>query len=85
MNSAFFNCNNLAQIDLSSFETPNLISASLMFGNSLMHVSPRLKVLDLSNFDTTPVSEVNMNMSSMFYGCSSLKKAPELPATTLAT
>ena len=59
----FSGCSNLSEIDLSGFDTSNVISMTYMFANC-----NNLSNLDLSTFDTSNVTE----MDSMFYGCSNL-------------
>jgi surface protein len=56
-------CSNLTSLDLSNFDTSNVISMSAMFNGCR-----NLTSLDLSSFDTSNVD----SMSSMFSGCSSL-------------
>ena len=59
MNSMFYN-STATTLDLSSFDTSNVIDMTNMFYNSTA------TTLDLSSFDTSNVT----NMSNMFYGCS---------------
>ena len=54
----FWNCSNLTNIDLSSFDTKNIINMSYMF-----HYCINLTNIDLSSFDTKNLT----NMSYMFY------------------
>ena len=66
----FCDCNNIIDIDLSSFQdTKNVNNMSFMFNrcNSLKSLP------DISNWDTKNVN----NMSYMFFGCESLKKIPK--------
>ena len=62
-NYMFCNCNSIISIDLSNFNTRNIINMNHMFYfcHSLMNIN-------LSNFDTEKVT----NMSYMFSNCSSL-------------
>ena len=62
-NFMFCNCKSLSSIDLSNFNTQNVINMEYMFSycNSLLSI-------DLSNFNTQNVT----NMQSMFYNCNSL-------------
>ena len=62
-NYMFFECSSLTNLNLSNFNTTNVIDMSFMFERC-----PSLTNLNLSNFNTTNVT----NMSSMFDGCSSL-------------
>jgi len=59
----FFNCSNLTNIDLSSFDTKNVTNMSSMFCDCF-----NLKNIDLSSFDTKNVT----NMSHMFSCCFNL-------------
>ena len=59
----FKNCENIVNIDLSSFDTKNVIDMSEMFSGC-----SGLENIDLSSFDTKNVT----NMSNMFSGCSKL-------------
>ena len=63
MNSMFYNCNSLANLDLSSFNTSNVTSMNSMFYNC-----QKLATLDLSSFNTSNVT----SMRNMFYYCYSL-------------
>jgi hypothetical protein len=56
---------NLEILDLSNFETSNIINMEGMFCCCM-----RLKELNLSNFNTSKVT----NMEAMFYACANLKK-----------
>ncbi|MBR3171498.1 MAG: BspA family leucine-rich repeat surface protein [Lachnospiraceae bacterium] len=60
----FRGCTSLTNLDLSSFDTSNVIYMSNMF----YHCGNNLTSLDLSSFNTSKVKD----MSSMFYNCSSL-------------
>ena len=64
LNCIFMNCNKLLSIDLSKFNTYNIINMSYMFSHCSFLVS-----LDLSNINTNNVT----NMSNMFSHCCSLK------------
>jgi len=64
-NRMFFGCSSLQSIDLSSFNTTNVIDMSDMFCNCYS-----LQSIDLSSFNTTNVKEMGL----MFSDCSSLKK-----------
>jgi len=59
----FFGCNNLIDIDLSSFDTKNTTNIGGMFYNCI-----NLKKINLSSFDTKNVTDMN----SMFYNCNNL-------------
>ena len=59
----FFGCENLIYIDLSSFNTINIINTSNMFSGC-----KKLINIDLSSFNTKNVK----NMSQMFYDCNKL-------------
>lgn len=61
----FSGCNNLCSVDVSGFDTGQVIDMSRMFCGC-----SSLKELDLSNFDTSQVT----NMGSMFSECSSLTR-----------
>ncbi len=65
MSSMFKNCSSLESIDLSNFDTKNVISMHSMFRGC-----SSLKKLDLTNFDTSSVR----SMFEMFYDCSNLEK-----------
>ena len=57
----FYNCSSLKELDLSNFNTNNVINMSYMFFDC-----SSLKELNLSNFNTNNV----INISGMFGGCS---------------
>ena len=59
----FYDCSNLINIDLSSFDAENVTNMSNMFGGCY-----NLTNINLSSFDTKNVT----NMYSMFYNCSNL-------------
>ena len=61
----FYGCDNIIGIDLSSFDTKNIINMKNMFMFCI-----NLKSIDLSNFNTTNVE----NMENMFYRCKNLIK-----------
>ena len=61
----FYNCSNLINIDLSSFNTKNVTNMIQMFYNCWELIN-----IDLSSFNTQNVT----NMMQMFYDCSNLKK-----------
>ena len=63
-NSMFCNCSSLQSIDLSNFNTKNVVDMSFMFSGC-----SSLKALDLRSFNTENVSD----MSCMFQSCSSLQ------------
>ena len=63
MDKMFNNCSGLTSLDISKFNTSNVINMSGMFNSC-----SGLTSLDLSNFDTSNV----MNMQSMFKSCSGL-------------
>ena len=56
----FYNCESLTQLDLSNFNTSNVVNMSEMFSDCL-----NLMQLDLSNFDTSQVT----SMCNMFCSC----------------
>ena len=60
----FCHCNSLNEINVSNFNTENIIDMNSMFNTCL-----KLKKSDLSKFDTSNVT----NMFNMFCGCSSLE------------
>ena len=66
MYEAFGNCNNLVKLNVSGIDTSHVTDMGYVFA-----YSPLIDYLDLSSFDCSMVS--NTYMSSMFYGCSSLK------------
>ena len=59
----FYDCINITEIDLSHFDTSQVIYMNRMFYNCIS-----LALLDLSHFDTSQV----IYMNSMFYNCMSL-------------
>lgn len=59
-NNMFYLCSNLATLDLSNFDTSNVIDMSSMF-----YGCNNLTKLDVSNFDTSNVEDMN----SMFCFC----------------
>lgn len=61
----FRNFNELTSIDLSNFDTSNVV-----FMDGMFYYCSKLTALDLSNFDTSKVK----GMSGMFYHCSGLYK-----------
>ena len=63
MTSMFYDCNNLASLDLSNFDTSKVTNMWYMFRNC-----SSLTGLDLSNFDTSKLG----NTDHMFSGCTSL-------------
>ena len=63
MISMFYNCSNLATLDLSSFNTSAVTDMRYMFSSC-----SNLTTLDLSSFNTSSVT----SMSSMFSSCSNL-------------
>ena len=60
----FYGCNSLKSIDLSNFDTSQVIYMGYIF-----YGCTKLEFIDLSNFDTSQVTD----MSYMFDGCSSLE------------
>ena len=60
MNSMFYFCNHLTNIDLSNLNTENVNNMSYMFYNC-----SSLTKIDLSNFNTEKVTDMNY----MFYDC----------------
>ena len=63
MTSMFEATLNMINLDLSSFDTGNVVSMDFMFSNC------KAETIDLSNFDTSNVS----GMKRMFLGCSNVK------------
>ena len=63
MANIFSNCSSLTSLNISNFNTNNVIDMNNMFSNC-----SSLTTLNLSNFNTKNVT----NMSNMFYNCSSL-------------
>ncbi|MBQ2409035.1 MAG: BspA family leucine-rich repeat surface protein, partial [Bacilli bacterium] len=63
MSLMFYNCNNLAQLDVSNFDTSEVTDMKYMFYNC-----NNLTQLDVSNFNTSQVT----TMYCMFYGCNNL-------------
>ncbi len=63
MNSMFYGCSALEDIDLSNFNTASVIDMGLMFG-----FCSKLKTLDVTSFNTGNVT----NMAYMFNGCDAL-------------
>ena len=63
INHLFYECKSLINIDLSNFNTENVINMSSMFSNCIS-----LTNLNLSNINTENV----INMSELFYVCESL-------------
>ena len=63
MNSMFANCSSLVSLNLSNFDTSNVIDMASMFLNC-----SSLSSLDLGSFDTSNV----ISMAHMFRGCTSL-------------
>lgn len=61
----FRKCSNLVSLDLTNFDTTNVVNMSGMFSGCRS-----LKELDLSHFNTLQVTD----MMAMFYDCSSLTK-----------
>ena len=61
----FYGCKSLENIDLSRFDTKNIVTMCCMFTNC-----KKLKQLDLSGFSTGNVRE----MTHMFFRCSSLEQ-----------
>ena len=59
----FYGCVNITEIDLSHFDSSQVITISRMFYNCVS-----LSSLNLSNFNTSQVT----NMGHLFYNCSSL-------------
>ena len=64
MDRMFYNCINLQELDLSTFDTSSTTSMSNMFAGCTA-----LETLDLSTFNTEKVT----NMQQMFYDCENLK------------
>ena len=61
MNSMFFCCENLTELDLSSFDTSRVSDMNNMFS-----YCENLTELDLSSFDTSRVSDMNIMFASCF-------------------
>ena len=61
MGGMFYGCSSLKELNLSNFNTNNVINMECMFSGC-----SSLKDLNLSNFNTNNVT----NMISMFSGCS---------------
>jgi len=62
-NDMFSNCRSLSHIDLSKFDTSNVLDMGHMFSTCLY-----MTTLDISGFDTSKV----LNAEKMFQGCASL-------------
>ena len=65
MNSMFYDCEALTQLDVTKFDTRNVTKMSYMF-----YGCSALTRLDVSKFNTQNVT----NMRSMFYGCAALSQ-----------
>ena len=65
MNELFYNCENLKQIDLSYFDTRNVINMSGIF-----YGCKNLEYIDLKTFYTNKVT----NLNNMFHSCKNLKE-----------
>ena len=63
----FSDCENLTSLDVSHFDTSNVMDMNTMFGN-MPFSNSKLTSLDVSHFNTSRVT----NMNSMFFACSSL-------------
>ena len=61
MESMFYECSSLKELNLNNFNTNNVTDMSYMF-----YECSSLKELNLNNFNTNNVT----NMESMFLGCS---------------
>lgn len=67
----------LRSADFSTVDTGNITNCTSMFESTRIRVSP---------FDVLPIKNLsNFCCKDMFYGCSGLTTAPELPATKLTT
>ena len=64
LNKMFYECSSLSKINLSKFDSQNIIDMNYMFAGC-----SSLSKIDLTNFNTTNA----INMEGMFCGCSSLK------------
>lgn len=64
LNSMFWGCTNLKEIDLTNFDTKNVTDMNRMFEGCSSVVT-----LDLTSFDTSKVT----NMGRLFAGCTNLK------------
>ena len=65
----FKGCLNLESIDLSLFDTQNVMDMSEMFSSGKPSIRSNLKMINLSSLDTKYVTSMN----TMFLGCSSLQ------------
>ena len=61
MDSMFYKCSSLKELNLSNFNTNNVIDMHSMF-----YKCSSLKELNISNFNTKKIKD----MKYMFYGCS---------------
>ena len=64
-NYMFYDCDSLSNLDLSHFNSNNVI-----YMNGMLSFCNSLKNLNLSNFNTQYVTQTDY----MFYNCNSLKK-----------
>ena len=64
----FFECNDIINIDLSSFYNSNVNNMNYMFAFTVNNHFSKLEHINLSLFDTQNV----INMENMFYNCSEL-------------
>ena len=65
----FYECSNIINIDLSSFNTKNVTNMSDMF-----YYCKELKNIDLSSFNTQKVNDIVDKYGNIFYGCSRLER-----------
>ena len=68
MKYMFYRCQSLKELDIDSFATPKLTSASNMFNKTL-----KLEVLKMTNFDFSSLT-TSSSMSYMFYQMPFLKE-----------
>ena len=61
----FSNCESLKNINLSNFDTKNVVDMNHMFSGC-----KSLKIINLANF----ITEIDTNVDYMFKGCKSLNK-----------
>ena len=74
--------NILSLIDKTNFKTMTTYSQTYVFEKLFRN---NTHLIDASNLNFGQISSVTQNCyNSMFYGCTSLTTAPELPATTIA-
>ena len=74
MRKMFYGCSSLASLDLSNFDTSNVINMNEMFG-----ACKKLTSLDFTNFDMSKVTDT----SFMFSGCTSLQCITNIDTTAV--